>query len=212
MLKEILNNPNLKIKILFEGDFLNLISLKKMKINNILIFALFISFNYSVYSEDNKEAKKGYNLSDELEAIIFNLKVTSKEFVEISGDLLKTARHENSGNFTTYDNMDEIVDEFDDVINRAYNLLIFLSYERTILLFRENTSNVSLIDKHNFCRRYFIENLESKLDIFVKRTKLRRIRIQNTTAVIAINKSLELVAELQKWLVINKKPVLKALP
>ena len=181
-----------------------------MKIKNLLILTLFISFNYSVHSEDKKEAIKKYKLYDELQTITDKLRVTSKEFVEIRDALLEIAGRQNSETFTTYDNMDKTVGEFDDVEDRAHNLLIFLSLEETIL--RQNISNVSLIGKHNLCRRHFIKSLERKLDLFVSLTKLRRVRIENTAAVIAVNKSLELVAELQKWLLINKKPVLKAFP
>jgi hypothetical protein len=177
-----------------------------MKIKTIIILTLIISFNYSVYSEDKKDAIKKYTLYEELRAIVDNFPNTANSIRAIKVELLKLKTEQNNKN-AFY--VGKTVEEINDVGNAAMNLLVCLSYEAVI--YRSNISHPLLIYTHNNSREFFIKKLELDLNFAVRHLKEDRIKIQNTAAVIAINKSLELLYKLQKWVLTNSKPILKVL-
>ena len=182
-----------------------------MKIKNLLILTLFISFNYSVHSEDKKDAIKEYKLYEELDTIMNNYSESIEETDEIREILFKLVDGPKSQNYINYDNVLEICMDFHDIKMKTRNLMLCLSYEKVI--YQQNISNKLLRATHSVNRVYFINILEQAINSGVKAVKNRRIKIQNATAVIAINKNLELLSKIKEWVLINKnKPVLNLLP
>jgi hypothetical protein len=174
---------------------------RKMKIKTFIIFALFIFFNYSVYSEDKKEAIKEYKLYDELRTLKDSCGDTGKEINEIVLSLVQLDIRKNTQNYIDYINLTKIEKEINDVTKGAYNLLLILDYERVI--YQNNISNNKLNFVHNHSRTHIQFMLNVKLERAITNAKEYRIKIQNTTAVIAVNKSLEMMIKLQKWSKLN---------
>ena len=176
-----------------------------MKIKNLLILTLFISFNYSVHSEDKKEAIKEYKLYEELKTRVVDFTNSDDEIKEIINELLKLKTEENSSNaFYGY----KILESIRDVKAATMNLSVCLSYEEVI--YRTNISHELLIFTHNNSRDYFMVGLKIELEDATKLLKRTRIKITNLTAVLAVNKSLELMDKLEKWVITNSKPILKS--
>jgi hypothetical protein len=179
-----------------------------MKLKNLLILTLFISINYSVYSEDKKLTIKEYTLYEELNTILNNYSKSTEETNEIRRRLRELFEGPNSQNFINFDNLLAICVDLHAIKMRADNLMACLRYEKVI--YQQNISNKLLIITHSINREYFFSNLESSIKLNVDAIKKRRIKIQNTTAVIAINKNLEQLSKIKEWVLINKnKPVLK---
>ena len=181
-----------------------------MKIKTLLILTLFISFNYSVYSEDKIDAIKEYTLGGEILRMAINYQKSVKEIDDIGETLLELVISTKisaksitkSQNYIDSDNLIKIRSEIRGIEIKIRNLMNCLRYEKVI--YQQNISNKSLRAVHSVNRVYFFKHLEHYIKRGLVTVKNHKIKIQNTTAVIAINKNLDLLTKLKEWAELNK--------
>ena len=172
-----------------------------MKINNILIFALFISFNYSVYSEEKKEIKS-YKLFDEISSFIMENSNIDLELWEIINELNDAPSIDNK-------NKDTIL-RIKNSRKWIEQTTSFLTHLRTIIHYEkifhdEKSCNASVIIQHLKIRTAKFEAVYRFINSSVKSLKKDKVQIQNVSAVIAINKNLEQLENIKSWLKKNIK-------
>jgi hypothetical protein len=189
-----------------------------MKIKTFLILTLLISFNYSVYSEDKKdglknetsEIKKSQRASAELRTIQKKYFKYQREIHEIQKQLYELAKGSplESQNYINLEFTRIINTKFDLVREKIQNVLMCLRYENAIYkdsIYEGIRDNVNLVNTHSVNREHYFRTFLRLISSVEEESKDMRIKIQNTTAVISINKNLDLLTELKKWVVLNKK-------
>ena len=183
-----------------------------MKIKNLLIFALFISFNYSVCSEEiNKENQ--YNLhKDILEMRKKSLKYHS-EIIGLCRTLSEIEERErkiNSKNLRQsekdYTNAFRCFQVMGNINEQIEQIYVIIYYENLFRVQNLNKNNAGiLINEHEEFRNKRFYVTKKLISDYRNNLKKQKTGIQNVSAVVCVNNYLDVIEELVKWIQINEK-------
>lgn len=173
-----------------------------------------------IKKEDNNELKSFEELKEkdfflynsklhyrplvQLYSLEIRYKKSYREIGEIINQLAELVDNSESQNQNDIDlkYLDHLHNRFDNVLDALAGCIICLEYEKVLL--QNKTNKKLLIKTHSQQRSKAFASLFTYTTELKTLTKKHRIKIQNTTAVIAINEHLKLFTELHEWAAKNK--------